>query len=90
MNPHRVMGGKKSDEGDDDEEEDGDEDEDEGDEDEDEGGDEKDAPVLRFGPPKRHSGSGRVKSVIRHDQDVVDANLASSIDGNIFIFVTVN
>jgi hypothetical protein len=59
--------------------------------DEDEDGDVKmDAPVLRFGPPKRHS-SGHVKSVT-HDnrQDAADATFTSSVDGNIFIFVTIN
>jgi hypothetical protein len=57
---------------------DGDEDENEDEGEGEDGDEEKDAPVLRFDPPKRHSGSGRVKSV------------AASVDGKIFIFVTVN
>ena len=58
-----------------------------------EGGDEDeemdDAPVMRFGPPKGRSRSGHVKSVTHHDHPDV-ATLASSVDGNIFIFVTFN
>ena len=67
----RVIKEDKNGDGD---KENGDEDEDEGeDEDEDESGDEKNAPILCFGPPKRHSRLGYVKSVIRHDhQDAAD------------------
>jgi hypothetical protein len=59
---------------DDDEDEDGNED-DEEEEDEGEGGD---APVVRFGPPKGHSGAGKSAH-----QEVVDASFALSVDGNI-------
>jgi hypothetical protein len=54
--------------------------EDESDEDMDEG---NDAPVMRIGPPKRRSGpsgSGHVKP---------DTHLASTVDGNIYIFTTI-
>ena len=85
---NRDVDGEKSDE---------DVDGDEVDEDEDEGVDEgvdeeKDTPIVHIGPPKGRSGSGHVKSVTRHDRrDAVDADtFTSSVDGNIFIFVTVN
>ena len=99
---HRVMGGEKSDEDDDGNEEDGlgddnDSVDDKGGDEEiyapvdvvdDMGGDEEMyAPVVCIGPPKGqskgHSGTYHVH------QDGADAIFASSIDGNIFIFVTV-
>ena len=50
-----------------------------------------DVTILRFGPPKRRSGSRHVKSVTRGDQqDDADAIPPPTVDGNIFIFVIVN
>ena len=90
---NRNVRGEKSDEDVDGDEEDRYEDEDAEDEDaededaedEDAGDEEKDISVVRIGPPKGRSGSGHVKS----HQDAVEATFPSSVDGNIFIFVTV-
>ena len=80
---NRNVRGEKSDEDVDGDEEDRYEDEDA--EDEDAGDEEKDISVVHIGPPKGRSGSGHVKS----HQDAVEATFPSSVDGNIFIFVTV-